>query len=66
MTIVTALIFGATWWGEGTLPDGAAALADVQNILGSVYAGLSFMGMMLDTTGHDLDPIKLAKLCSLL
>jgi hypothetical protein len=55
VAIITALLFGATWWNEGTLPRNGAAIADVQNILGVVYAGLSFMGARLPRTAHVLD-----------
>lgn len=46
ITAVTALVFGATWWQEGNLPDGGyVQLSNVQNIIGSMYAGMSFTGM---------------------
>lgn len=45
-SLVTALVFGLTFWQEGKLPDDEPVrLENVQNILGSLYAGLSFMGM---------------------
>ena len=47
ITIITALVFGGTFYGEGKLPTGPGeiGIGNVQNILGSMYSGLSFMGM---------------------
>lgn len=46
MSIVTAGIFGATWWNEGTVDSEIASIKDVQNIIGNLYAGLSFLGVL--------------------
>ena len=42
--VVTALIYGATWWQEGNLSGEYTQLSQINNILGSIYSGLSFMG----------------------
>jgi hypothetical protein len=48
VTVITGVIFGATWWGEGSLPtDKPASLKNVQNIAGCIYSGLSFMGKLV-------------------
>jgi hypothetical protein len=47
IALLTAIMFGLTWWDEGKLstdPDNPPTLADIQNILGVMYAGMSFMG----------------------
>lgn len=44
MALVTALLFGITWFDKGTLPSEDAVFSDAQNIIGSFYAGLSFVG----------------------
>lgn len=41
---ITALICGITWWGEGSLPDGPAEISNINNLVGSLYASLAFMG----------------------
>lgn len=41
---ITALLCGITWWGEGSLPDGPASIANINNLVGSLYASLAFMG----------------------
>ena len=41
---ITALICGITWWGEGSLPDGPAEVSTINNLVGSLYASLAFMG----------------------
>lgn len=47
VSVLMSLLLGLTWWGEGTLPDApdVATIAHLQNILGSIYAGLSFIGI---------------------
>jgi hypothetical protein len=42
----TAIIFAATWWGEGTIDSEVATLKQVQNIMGLLYSGLSFLGAL--------------------
>jgi hypothetical protein len=47
ITLLTAILSGLTWWHEGKLstdPDNPPTLANIQNILGVMYAGMSFMG----------------------
>ena len=41
------MVFGLTFWQAGNLPSepGEINIANVQNILGSVYVGVTFMGM---------------------
>lgn len=41
---ITALVCGITWWGEGELPDGPATVSNINNLVGSLYASLAFMG----------------------
>lgn len=44
---ITAILCGITWWGEGSLPDGPASVANINNLVGSLYASLAFMGAPL-------------------
>jgi hypothetical protein len=44
VSILTAIIFGSTWWDEGSIETEVASLGRVQNIIGLLYAGLSFLG----------------------
>ncbi|GMH32356.1 hypothetical protein BSKO_00190 [Bryopsis sp. KO-2023] len=48
VTIVTALVFGSVYWGKGSITadeNGFASAKDVQNIMGVLFVGMSFMGM---------------------
>lgn len=45
VTTVTALLFGSMFWGKGDLGD-HPGISDVQNAMGVLFAGVSFMGMI--------------------
>lgn len=57
MSIITALIFGATWWNEGSIDTEVASLKQVQNIIGNLYTGLSFLGALPATCLHVQFPV---------
>ncbi|GIL86027.1 hypothetical protein Vretifemale_14307 [Volvox reticuliferus] len=45
MTLVTSFIYAAVYWGEGKVPN-PATIANVQNVMGIMFASSNFLGMI--------------------
>ncbi|GLI71055.1 hypothetical protein VaNZ11_015971 [Volvox africanus] len=45
MTLVTSFIYAAVYWGEGVVPN-PASIANVQNVMGIMFASSNFLGMI--------------------
>ncbi|GIL61720.1 hypothetical protein Vafri_16118 [Volvox africanus] len=45
MTLVTSFIYAAVYWGEGKVPN-PASIANVQNVMGIMFASSNFLGMV--------------------
>lgn len=44
VTVATALVFGSLYWGQGNIKD-STDIGQVQNAMGVLFTGMSFMGM---------------------